>query len=568
MMGVLPKRAVDDKVKIYKMRKGRVPPSARPVLEVLYSDLEKAREEGVDPDQAIEDMLIAKLGEECMDRFLCKVFDRTGQPVANIPPWEVDLGDGEDVDDEDDEDLGDFGDRGALMPPGYDPRGFPMQQMPPPAAQPLDVRAIADASRLGREEETKRSTDTMMMITTMMQQQAQQQQLAKQEAAERDERYRRETLEREERIRRENLEREEREKALRHENRQMMLGLVPIFLPVIQKVLGLDKQPGFDPGTQALIEVLKDRGNKSDPTDVVTNMIPKIMEMNTSMTQNSMASMMNMQAAVSKINMDSMFDTIKRLKDENGGKSEKSTMESIGEVLSVVGPMLAQGQQQAPVEAPALPAPAPQPPTPPRRRPPPPPPAQQAPAPAAPAASAAHPVPAAPVDRPLPRQAPSAAIRSCLHAIRKMSTGEHPAEHRFAVLHWVAQRLPQPLLQSLAAGNQDAVMQAGSGIVLADPVLLAWIQGNDNGAFLQEALNDLRVLITGKLSPEIAKVAIDQQLAFIRSHAKPPEPATTPAAAAPAVPTAVVEPAPAAVEPPAPAAPATTATPEAPAAGV
>lgn len=566
----LPARATDEKIRVFRLKKGRVIPGAKPVVEIMISEMEKAIEASGDPDfdrdQYIEDKVLEKF-PDTRDVFQCQVFSREGARLPGYSPWDLDFREGtEDADGEGDSD-GDDGYDEGMDPGAVYPAGM---RMPPPPPAVEDPARIAAAISSSREDEAKRSNETLSAIAqltsglqnaqaqasasmnqifmVMMQQSQQAQERAAKDAA----------------------DREERDRVRRAESRSMILGLVPVLLPMIQRMLGLDRQ-GLDPSTQALIEVMKEQiraanDKKEDPVATIMAVIPQMMQFQTTLAQGSMQQTMNMQNEANKMIFAQLSESLKK----ESQPAEKSTMETIAEVVGAVAPALA---AMAPAQAPApAPAPALPPPTP----------ASAAPAPvparrrAAVVTPAASDAPAAPAASPAPhqpnpgvvRQSPLSRIRSCLHAIRRLSVGEIASDHRWEVLRQVAETMPADLRQAVQAGNDNAIMQLGSRVVLSDPALLRWIQVDHYAGFLKEALADVKTLLDNRLTPEMAEVAINQNKAFLRDHPVQAPAASAQAATAPAsAPAASPEAAPPVTEttpPPAAAAEAPAAAPAAP----
>jgi hypothetical protein len=540
---VLPKRATEGKVLIYKDSKGtgRVPAAARPVLSVLLSDLKKVREENRDLDEndVTQEYLARKLTDrygpdrvEEMKPFVCRVVDRQGNRIPDFADWTLlddDVGD-DDLGDEE----GPLEDDGDFEP--EPPRGRHREE--PPRAQSLDVQqydALAAANR--REGETAAS-NSLTPLLAMMQQQAQ-----AQAAAQAQQMQMMMAMFQNSR---------ETAQAAEAGKNSTMVGLVTALAPIIAQVL----KPKEDNTEKLLAILLPVLAGKGDSTSETMKMIPQILgevsKQQMSLMGASAQQTVQLQGEANKHVVQSLIATMKDIQKETHPPAESEGGGMFENLAKIAGPVI--GAMMAPkpageppaLDAPRLPAPQPAP----RPRPP----AAKAPPPPAPAAQPERaqtkpateppPVPAQPA-APNPADVADAQTIRCFEAVLGWQAGRYVGIDKAKVLGFVRQNAPPPLLAAIRSGDFAQVVAAGQEPVMRTPHLLAWISQEENQTYLQEFLNEVREL-DKKLTAEAEAAA--------KLAEKPAEPKPKPAI--PVKPKKV---------PPPPAAPAASAAPTGPA---
>ncbi len=548
---VLPKQ-VDSKLQVFKAdRNGRIPfGNIKPLAIILLKDLEAAKGAGTETDEVIE----AKLAEKGIQsgKFICRFVDRAGKPMsaAQFPPFDITIGDEESDDDMNDDQNEDEG-QGAFMPQ------FQQQQAPPPTQ--LDLSAIARMQDGVREQEARRGSDMAALIASMqsstnqmmsaMQQQAQQQAEA---------------------LRREAADREQQAAARRSEFRTTLLAALPLVMPFITKMFG-PKEHQADPTQAMLLELFKAKitekpNDGTSAMEQLTRMLPEMMRSQIAIQAEGTKASMGVQSEVTGMLMKNLLGTMKDLMDNKKELAEPKDEGTIATVLKTLGPLLAGMAQQQP-QQPQVTYQQPNPPQqteqqapaqteaqieqPVRRRkvqPPPPLPAQPTAADAPPAEK--------------PRSDPTkytddSRIASCLDTVRRLSTGEVPANERFNALEWITKWAPPSMLAAIKAGSEDQVMAVGQTAVLASPVLLNWISTDGMVEFLKKAISDLKLLLDGTLTKEVALASVRENITFVQmqrtKNAGPPTgtivkqaevlPPSSPSAP-PAPPAAAIPPAP------------------------
>ncbi len=558
--GVAPK-ALDSRCQVFKTKDGKIMPGAKPVLSIVVKELEEAALDG----QTTDDVVASKLMEKFPTggKFVGRFVDKAGRPVQDST-WDILIGDEPDLtaepaEPEDDDSQGlDLGFQSA--------QGFQMQ---PPAPPVLDTTALTGALRAERQDEAKRGSEIATLIahqqnstTQMMLQLAEQNRLA------------------EERARKDAAEREERADKRRTEFRQTLIGLLgtaPI-LAIIERFLGPKKDPAPSTTDQMMIEMFRAKMSEKPEKGFDMVMMAEMSKLMQSVVQGNLTQQQEqakaagaMQAEVLGVTMKTALSTMKEIAEmKPGGEKEEGTL---AQIAKIAGPFLASMQQQAQVQQTAPPttaelqtqAPAGPPQAEvvdePRRqrrgKVPPPPALAQQPA-AAPAAAAQPPRrPRNPADLPDVER-----IRVSLDAIRRLSTGEIEPGSRFNLLTWMQKMAPASLLEAVKAGDQDKIMELGTPTVLANPVLMDWVNQDYNVKFLMGALSDLKLMLDGTISREHMDNAIIDTDRFVKAHQptpgqtagppqatvitteKPEEPkADTPPAPAPAAPQAEAAPA-------------------------
>ncbi len=508
---VLPKQ-VDSKLQVFKAdRNGRIPfGNVKPLAVILLKDLEAANQSGTPTDQVIE----AKLSEKNIQdgKFICRFVDRAGKPMNAIqfPPFDITLGDEGDEDMNDDQ--GDEGDEQIQ----FQPSGGYQNPAPPPTS--IDLTAIARMQDGVREQEAKRGSDMAVLIasmqnnmTTMMTGMQQQQQ------------------QRDEAARREAKERDEREAARRSQFHTTLLGIVPLIMPFIAKMFG-PKESTQSPSDVLMLELVKAKFSEkpNDGTSAMeqlTRMLPEMMRSQIAIQAEGTKASMGVQSEVTGMLMKSLMGSMKEVLDSKKEAAEPRDDGTLATVLKALGPVLAgMAQQPQPpqvtyqqpnppqqVEQQAPPAEA-QVEQPPRRRkvqPPPPPPAQ-------PTASGT-----APAEKPRPdptKYSDDSRIASCLDTVRKLSTGEIPANERFNALEWITKWAPPSMIAAVKSGLEEQVLTVGQNAALASPVLLNWISTDGMVDFLKKAVADLKHILDGTLTEPIAVASVRENITFVHAQ--------------------------------------------------
>ncbi len=501
---VLPK-SIDSKVLVFKSRDGRILPSAKPFMTVLVSELEEAKRNDSDMDS--ETFVAAKLAERGVQdgKFACRFVDKTGKIIPNTQ-FEVAIGG--DEDDMNDPNGGGFDDDG-------DGGGMPVFQAPPqagyqtpPAPPALDADSYMRISRTERNDEAKRGSELASLIagqqqsTTQLMLQLQQQQRDAQELARRDA-----------------ADREERAEKRRAEFRQTILTVIPLVLPLIQNFFKRDHGP--DATQTMMIELLKSKLSEKPEKGVDAMMLETVMKTMGAMTTQQMAAMQQgtvltaqMQGEATGLIFKNLMGSMKDLMDskKDSEPKEESTFQ---QVLKIAGPILAgMQQQQGPAPGPSADQLAP--PVPaaqvvhtevdqPRRR------REKVPPPVAvePPQDAQQQPTAAPK-----RHTPLQLINGSLMTIARLSVGEILPIQRFNALNWIRDNAPASLLDAVRAGDENKVLEIGAPAVMSSTALQGWINAPENVEFLRAALADLRHILNGTLTKEIEENSIIAQAEF------------------------------------------------------
>ncbi len=503
--GLLPK-SIDDKVLVYRSRDGKIPPMAKPIISVLASELEQAKQD--DPTMETGAYVTEKLAEKGFTegKFIARFVNRAGRPVPETQ-FDIILSEGEDgvptFDPNANDDEGDDDVRGGFAPP---PMQYPQQQPPPPPS--LDPASFIAHGERVREDEAKRGSDIAQLIsgqqaaTTQMMMQLAQQQRESAELARRDA-----------------ADREERERVRRADSRATLIGLVTAAAPTLTAIIAhflKPKETAPDATTQMMMELFKAKISEKPEKGLEATMLETVMKTMSQMTTQQMAAMQQgtvltaqMQGEATGLIFKNLMGTMKDLMDQKkeAPDKEKSTFQ---QVLEVAGPLLqglAQQQQQASVAPPTneqLAPPQAQPieEAPQRRRR-----TEKVPPPAATA-------PAPTGEAPKRQFTDTERIGGCLKTIADLSTGKILPNARFPAIAWIKKQAPASLLDAVKAGDRDKVLQLGIPVVMGSPGLSRWFNDADNVAFLEAALDDLRHDINGTLTKEIVENSIINQAAF------------------------------------------------------
>lgn len=555
--GVMPKKALDSKILIYRTKRGRPIPGAKPVCTVLISELEAATADGAqDPEEYLRSRLAEKIGDrDPTGVFQAVTVDRRGARISEVPPFDLTLTD--DGGEEDDDDPEDEDDGPGGFDPGesedYDFRG--QHPLPPPAQQQapapthVDLAVVDDIGRRNRDEEKSKSSENTALLLGMFQSMAQQQAAAQQQQT-------------------------QLFLSVMQANQQKadagggtMVALITALAPVLAKVL--EPKP-VDTSTRDLMlplimKLLEKDKDRVDPGAEMMKTIPQILgevsKQQIAMSNLGAESTVRNSAKMNELLMNQMMtmarDVAAQAKPQE--KGEGGGMSQIAQIAAAVLPALMGNRQQAPPEPgydsqqpqQALPAPEPQPepapaPNPaPRRR------AAKTPPPQP--AAAAEPAPAPAPVRPPPTE--ESRIRGCLQTIRKLEDGSIGAEKRWEALKWVLDRAPERVKVAIRAQSTEKVMQECAAAVLPEAALLTWVSDSEHIDFLTDALDDVRLLEAGQVTEEHAAAKV----AALRVHQAKGKTAAEAARAAKQAaedgkpPPQPAAPAPAAAETPAPA---------------
>lgn len=544
---IAPMRAKDAKLQVYQLRGGRVPPGSRPVATILASEIESE----IGGGKEIDEIVIGRIPERFTTGFFrCQFFDKLNKPVNNPPPWDLEL---------EDDGTGSPDDQGEQFNPDNDEEQIPtfptsaVMPMAPPAPPALDLPSIAGAMRTERAEARNESSGFLQAIMAMNANSQQQQQamlLSQQQLAAEN--------------RRAESEREERAAARRADFTKTLVALLAPIAPVlIEKFLG-PKPPTESLADKLVLELVKDQREaaRTKSTDMV--MVEQLMKMQGDMMKSQIemqgagaAAAVNMQAEASGVVFKHLLGTMKEVMESKPKESEGGGM--METIAKFAGPLLAsfaaqqqqqpqqalptpeQTQQQAPVQQPrprtAKPAP-PSVPDPGAA-------AQPAEAPVTEAPPAENPAARPRRRRPQPADyAPEVRIKASLDSVRRMATGDVPVADHWKVVKWMSEMLPDNLLNAIKGQDRDQVMLLAMPAVLSIPALSEWIVTPQNAEFLEQTLNDVRLLTlvgsADKLTPDQHDGAIKRHQAYLDKF--PPTGAAAPTMATPPPPPASAAP--------------------------
>jgi hypothetical protein len=508
LLSILPKQAVDAKIRIFRKIDGRT--ATKPAVVVLCSDLERSNVEGVDS----QEFLIQSITEKVRDPdgyYEARVVDRQNRPVGDVAPFEIKVGnppeDDEDLDGDPVDDPGDDQDL-PQVPPNY--RGEPI----PPPVSGLPPSAFADAFRAERQDEAKRGNEVLGVVTTMMNQSqnifmqmmASMQQQAQAAAAQ---------------AARDAREREDRERERKADFNKTLLALVPVILPVLQ---GLFKKE--DTMTPLLIEMVKAKPDGAQMIPQVMSMMAESMKASSQMQTAAAQASMEQQARVSGTLMDSMLERTLKLAGmgQPEAPKEDGLIDQIAKLAPIIGPILAakfggaspeamaaaqaQAQPQpmaalpAPVQQPQQRSPAPVPPPPvlpqqTARQPP-----QQEPPPAD--------------EQGPPAQTDNQKTQACVATIAQMYAGRIPPTERPQVLPWIAEHLPDDLREAVKAGDREKVIGLATPAVLEAEPLAQWIAKPTSLPFLEATIADVGLILRGQMTAERMAAGIAEHAESLR----------------------------------------------------
>jgi hypothetical protein len=515
LKNILPKAMTDGRIAIYRLegRKGRTKTSPKPVMTILFQDLERAMtEQGVtDTGEHIEDRLRDKYGDK--GRFLWTAEDSKGRVMGEVGEVEVDLTLTEDDTVEDDgepEDISSDIERLERLERAERegrPSFFQDRQAPPPPAFDPAVHA-RQVKEIVQEE--KRGAESMVtVLMTMMQSQAQQQQLQMQQQMQQAEmrrqeedrrREREEAKEREERKlelerlrfdmeRREKEEqrREDRERDRRTAEQQMQMQFFQAFM----------NKP--DTMTPMLMKMMDSKGDRDGMKELFT-LMGEASRHNMAAQGEATKHLLGAQAEAAKTMMSNVMgisQTMIQQMVEAQAEPTDDPMEKVARVFKMLAPALgAMGQN-----------------------------AQQ---------SVVPPQPQQRIQQqgqPQQRQIPPAEyIKGGLYTIMRMETGEiHPTK-RFEALKWCADNLPKSMLDAIRSGVEDDVLSRGAEGM--DAALMGWIQDENHMQFLRDAIKDIQRILLGAMTQVDAQESYAKHVAYLQAKGQPA--AAAPAQASPA----------------------------------
>lgn len=510
----LPKQATDSRVSIYRLRgRSGSQRESTPFLKILLSDLEEAKNNGTEPDDFITEAICEK--DDRPARYICMPQDSHGKSIPSLASWtvEVNMDDAEsftDDDDDDTENIPIFDFSPNRMPPDFDGNFQQPPIMPPPDA----MREAREMMREQREAEKQEKTDSIGMVTsmltsmmnlsqqaqTMQMQMLQMQQVSDKQAAEER--------------RREDERRAEREQARQEARTQLLVGLIPAIMPILTKVME-GKEDKITP--VLLAKVIEGSAGNNDLNSIVTLMgeaTKQQLLVQGEMTRNNIAQ----QSEASKMMMTHVLkmaqDTISAQRKLDSDKDD-GPLDKLADVITAIGPMLSHAQP--PLPAAATPQPVsmsmPQRTQLPQRSQLPPP--QAAPQPAQPQQPQQT---SQPTRETYPDVTDEQWLSGALHAVRNMSSGAVPPEQRYQGVQWMAQVLSPTLLQAIAAGDEQQVLQHSAPIVMADQTLMDWLSEDEEQEFLREIIEDIRQLLTGELTEARAEHMVAMQRAHVASQ--------------------------------------------------
>jgi hypothetical protein len=501
LKNILPKAMTDGRIAIYRLegRKGRTKASPKPVMTILFQDLEKAMgEQGVtDTGEYIEERLRDKYGDK--GRFLWTAEDSKGRVMGEVGEVEVDLTLTEDdtVEDDEPEDISEDIDRLERMEREREgrPSFFAERQAPPPP--PFDPAVHARQVKEIVQEEKRGAESMVTVLMTMMQAQNQQQQLAMQQQMQQAEqrrqeeerrREREEAKEREERKmelerlrldmdRREKEEqrREERERDRRQQEMQMQMQFFQAFM----------NKP--DTMTPMIMKMIDSKGDRDGMKELFT-LMGEASRHNMAAQGEATKHLLGAQAEAAKTMMANVMgisQTMIQQMVEAQAEPTDDPMEKVARVFKMLAPALgamSQNAQQSVVPAQQqqrIPQQAPQ---------------QQ---------------------RQIP---PSEYIKGGLYTIMRMEMGEIHPQKRFEALKWCADNLPKPMLDAIRSGVEDDVLSRGAEGM--DAALMGWIQDEKHMEFLRDCIKDIQRILLGAMTQPDAQASYEKHVAYLQAKAQ------------------------------------------------
>jgi hypothetical protein len=504
MKNILPKAMTDGRIAIYKLegRKGRNKANPKPVVSILFQDLEKALTENnyADTGAYVEDRLRDKYGDK--GRFLWQAEDSKGRVIPEVGEVEVDLNTddtaGGDVDENDDDQELSPREQRELdrLQDEERPGFFRGQQAPPPP--PFDPAVHARQVKEIISEEKRGAESMVTVLMTMMQSQAQQQQLAMQQQMQQAEmrrqeedrrREREEAKEREERKmelerlrldaeRREKEEqrREDREKDRRQQEMQMQMQFFQAFM----------NKP--DTMTPMLMKMMDSKGDRDGMKELFT-LMGEASRHNMAAQGEATKHLLGAQAEAAKTMMSNVMgisQTMIQQMVEAQAEPTDDPMEKVARVFKMLAPALGAMSQNA----------------------------QQTVVPQQPQQRLPQ-AAAAPVQQQIP---PTEFIKGGLYTIMRLETGEIQPPKRFEALKWCCANLPKPMLDAIRSGVEDNVMSQGAQGM--DATLLGWIQDENHVQFMRDCIKDMQRMLLGAMTQADAKESFDRHMAYMQAKAQ------------------------------------------------
>ncbi len=495
---ILPDEMTDGRIAVYKLlgRSGKVRQSTRPLLTILFKDLEAAAADGIKTGEFVREKIADKFGTE--GRFLWLAQDHRGRPLTEYGEVEVNLGADESSLDDPPEDEEQEPVEERFVPPVRDDRVPP----PPPPWNPA-VYAKEIKETLHQQNDEKQN-QTAMMINMMTNSTNLQLQMAREQREadavrrqdedrrrEREEERNRLREEREEERRREDSRRREKEEEARRdrerEDRRAEAAEKAAFLSAMMN------RP--DVMTPLLIKMVESKGDRDGTKELFAMMGENTRQQ--MMTQGEATKhLMATQAEAAKGMISNVMDISQKmvqatLEAQQPGDPD-DPMDKIGKVFNMLRPVLGSlGGSSAPAPQPALLPPVPPSQAPTRR-------------------AAAQPM------REANSQIPDAEwTKGCLYTLMRLETGEVPVANRLEALAWVAKNLPPALAGAVKAGDKDQIMALGSAGM--DDTLMSWISDENHLKFMERALADVQRMLVRAWDRASAKASVDAHVAYQRS---------------------------------------------------
>ncbi len=471
---ILPASMTDGKIAIFQLEgsRGRNKRSSRPVMTILFRELEKAQEDNIDTETYVRDKLSERYGDK--GRFLWEAQDNLGRRLPDAGEVEINLSDEAEPIEEDDVD-----DQTDDTP---DPRSSTQAVPPPPP--PFDVAAYTRQLREVQHEEKRAGEGTMQMVMAMMQQQMQQSEMRRLEEDRRRERE--ESKEREDRkfeLERLRVEQERRDKEeQRREDRERERSMQAQQMQMTLFTSIMNKPDAMTPMLMKMVESKGDRDGMKEVFGMMTEASKQSL-----ITQGEGAKhMMASQAEAQKALMSNVMTASQHMMEQMAQAQAEPTddpMEKIGRLFKMFAPALGaitQGNQQVvqhslPAVATAQPAGRPQ--------------------------AASFP--------------PSEYIKGGLYTLMKLETGELAASQRFNAFKWCISNLPKDMLEAIKIGSEPRVLQIGQAGM--DEKLLGWIMDEQHMAFLRDCLYDIQRMILGTMTQASAQESYEKHVAYMQA---------------------------------------------------
>ena len=505
LKNILPAAMTDGKVAIFRLqgRRGRTKEGNKPVMTMLFGQLEKAMTEGgyADTGVLIEDTLRAKYGDK--GRFLWEAQDSHGRILGEAGAVEVDLNSS--TDNYTEENMEDEENENAL-PQTEAPPAFFQQQQAAPAPPPFDAAVHAQTVRGIITEEKKSAENMVTVMMTMMQQQNQQQVMAMQQQQQQAElrrveedrrRDRDEQKEREERkmeLERMRLEQERRDKdEQRREDRERdrRTAEQAMQMQFFQAIFNKPERP--DVVTPMLMKMVDSKGDR-DGMKEVFGMMSEASKQAMVTQGEATKHMLSAQADASKTLMGNVMSISQTMVEQMAQSQAEPTddpMEKVARVFKMIAPVLGGLNQNT----------------------------QQA-------VAAVQPQPQRIAQQPAPIP-PTEYIKGGLYTIMRLENGQIAARQRFQALKWCAENLPRPMLDAIRSGVQDNVLAIGAEGM--DNTLMAWIQDPQHLAFLQDCVVDIQRMLLGAMTQDTARASFEKHVAYMQAKGQPVQQEAAPA---------------------------------------